>query len=59
MADITTFFIGFMIINAIALALFVAFAATELTKFFTANRKQRLARHEPFVSYYRGLAVGH
>ncbi|WP_265447846.1 hypothetical protein [Flexivirga meconopsidis] len=59
MADITTFFIGFVIINAIALALFVAFAATESVKFFRANRKQRLARREPFVTYYRTLALGH
>lgn len=59
MIDITTFFIGFVIVNAIALALLVGFAAVELTRFFAANRKQRLARHEPVRRYYSQLALGH
>ncbi|GGB38454.1 hypothetical protein GCM10011492_31520 [Flexivirga endophytica] len=59
MININAFFIGFVVINAIALALLVGFAAVETTRFFAANRKQRIARHEPFGRYYSQLALGH
>lgn len=59
MIDITAFFIGFVVVNAIALALLVGFAATWTTRFFATNRKQRIARHEPFGRYYSQLALGH
>lgn len=59
MIDITAFFIGFMVINAIALALFVGFAAVELTRFFASNRKRRLAHQQPLGRYYTRLTFGH
>ena len=59
MIDINTFFIGFMVINAVAVALLVGFATFELTRFFRANRKQRIARRQPFGRYYAHLALGH
>lgn len=59
MVDINAFFVGFVVINAIALALLVGFAAVELTGFFARNRKQRIARHEPFTRYYAQLALSH
>jgi len=59
MININAFFIGFVVINAIALALLVGFAAVELTGFFARNRKQRIARHEPFTRYYTQLAFSH
>ncbi|GAB3499676.1 hypothetical protein [Flexivirga sp.] len=59
MININAFFIGFVVINAIALALLVGFAATWATRFFAANRKQRIARHETFGRYYSQLALGH
>jgi len=59
MIEINAFFTGFMIINAVAVALLVGFAAVELTRFFTANRKLRIARHQPLGRYYSQLALGH
>lgn len=59
MININAFFIGFVVINAIALALLVGFAAVTLTSFFARNRKQRIARHEPFTRYYSHLAFSH
>lgn len=59
MVDINAFFIGFVVINAIALALLVGWAAVELTGFFARNRQQRIARHEPFARYYSQLTLSH
>lgn len=59
MININAFFIGFMIINAVALALLVGFAAVELTRFFSANRKRRIARRQPVARYYTQLSLGH
>lgn len=59
MADISFFFWGFILINAVALALFVIFAATTATRFFATNRRQRIARSERLVPYYGHLALGH
>jgi hypothetical protein len=59
MININAFFIGFMVINAIALALLVGFAAVELTRFFASNRKLRLARQQPIHHYYTQLTFGH
>ena len=58
MINISAFFIGFMVINAIALAAFIGFAAVELTRFFASNRKRRLARRQPFGRYYTQLTLG-
>jgi len=59
MIDINVFFIGFVIINAVALALFVGFAAVGTTRFFRANRTARIARHQPIGRYYSRLALHH
>lgn len=59
MVDISTFFIGFMIVNAVALALLVGFAAVEATRFFRVNRSQRIARQRPIGRYYARLAFHH
>lgn len=59
MININAFFVGFVVINAVALALLVGFAATTLTRFFLANRKQRVASHQPITRYYGRLALGH
>ncbi|TWE12066.1 hypothetical protein [Rudaeicoccus suwonensis] len=59
MNGISVFFTGFVVINAIALALFVAFAATNVTKFFVANRRVRVSQRQPLVRYYSHMALGH
>ncbi|RNI22149.1 hypothetical protein [Flexivirga caeni] len=59
MVDINDFFIGFVIVNAVAIALFAAFATVTLTRFFTANRRVRIARRQPIRRYYTHLATGH
>jgi hypothetical protein len=59
MININAFFIGFVVINAIALALLVGFVAVESTRFFARNRKVRMARHQPVGSYYSQLTFGH
>lgn len=59
MIDINAFFIGFVVINAVALALLVGFVATEAARFFAANRKRRVALHQPIGRYYAQLALGH
>ncbi|NHN56522.1 hypothetical protein G9U51_12105 [Calidifontibacter sp. DB0510] len=55
MASITTFFVGFTIIVAIALAITAATVGVWTYQFFARNRRERLAQQRPFVSYYRDL----
>lgn len=47
--------IGFLVIAAVAVVL----AIDGLTDFVVGNRRVRVARHESFRTYYRGLAFSH
>jgi len=59
MNAISGFFTGFMLINLIAVIALLAVTATWTIEFFTRNHRVRVAKHEPLVPYYRGLALGH
>ena len=57
--NIDQFFTGTMIIVAVALVALIACAGTWSVQFFARNRQERVAQHQPLVTYYRGLALGH
>lgn len=54
---------GFMnelyVVIAIALAALTIIVSSWAVQFFVANHRTRIARHQPLVPYYRGLALGH
>lgn len=53
MQDITFAVTSFVILGALAILVSASIYATILVRFFAANRKVRVARHEPLVTYYR------
>lgn len=57
--NIDQFFTGTMIIVAVALVALLAFVTTWTVQFFARNHTERVTQHQPLVSYYRGLALGH
>lgn len=53
MQDITFAVTSFVVLGALAFLASVAIYATILVRFFAANRRVRVASHEPLLPYYR------
>lgn len=56
-ASVTTFVTASLVAVGIALAVLVTAVGIAAVQFFAENRRVRVARHEPFLAYYRALAL--
>lgn len=58
-ASVTAFLTASLVLVGIALALLVVSVAAVAVPYFIDNRRTRIARHEPFLGYYRRqIALG-